>query len=132
MPIYTRQQVYRERSDPVAIGPPTVGAGQRGLNCAELLSRGIIRNARSTGRRRKRLTGSIESDGLEVLVGVNPPNLAINADLNPDVIANIQAGRISLLVHSNENLREQYLNFGILFNDNVCGRAKLFVRLREH
>src|SRR3989440_8489787 len=85
-----------------------------------------------TGRQTERLARSIEADGLQVFVAVNPTFFAVDADFYPDVVGYSQPDSVFPFFPRHQDLCGEDFDSGLSLNHNVRRRADLLVGFTKH
>src|SRR5260370_41922238 len=85
-----------------------------------------------TGRQTERLARSIEADGFQVFVAVNPSFFAIDADFYPDVASDSQGDSVFPFFPRHHDLSGEDFDSGIFLDHNVRRRANFLVGFRKH
>src|SRR6266446_4860475 len=85
-----------------------------------------------TGKETECLARSIEADGLQVFVAVNPTFFAVDTDFYPDVVGYSQTDSVLPFFRSDQNLSGEDFDSGIFLDHNVGRRADLLVGFRKH
>src|SRR5882724_13716350 len=85
-----------------------------------------------TGKETARLACSIEADGLQVFVAVNPTFFAVDTDFYPDVVGYSQTDSVFPFFPSHQDLSGEDFDSGIFLDHNVGRRADLLVGFRKH
>src|SRR5437899_4142021 len=85
-----------------------------------------------TGRKTERLARSIEADGLQVFVAVNPTFFAVDADFYPDVVGYSEPDSVFPFFPRHQDLSGEDFDSAIFLDHNVRRRADLLVGFRKH
>src|SRR6266404_611429 len=85
-----------------------------------------------TGKETARLARSIEADGLQVFVAVNPTFFAVDADFYPDVVGYSEPDSVFPFFPRHQDLSGEDFDSGIFLDDNVRRRADLLVGFSKH
>src|SRR6266446_5642469 len=85
-----------------------------------------------TGKETARLACSIEADGLQVFVAVNPTFFAVDADFYPDVVGYSEPDSVFPFFPRHQDLSGEDFDSGIFLDHNVRRRADLLVGFRKH
>src|SRR5215467_2888349 len=78
------------------------------------------------------LARSIEADGLQVFVAVNPTFSTVDADFHPDIVGYSQSNSVFPFFPRHHNLSGEDFHPGVLLDHNVRGRADLLVGFTKH
>src|SRR6266853_6922291 len=85
-----------------------------------------------TGKETARLARSIEADGLQVFVAVNPTFFAVDADFYPDIVGYSDPDSVFPFFPRHQDLSGQDFDSGIFLDHNFRRRADLPVGLSNH
>src|SRR6266478_4565391 len=85
-----------------------------------------------TGKETARLARSIEADGLQVFVAVNPTFFAVDADFYPDVVGYSEPDSVFPFFPRHQDLSGEDFDSGIFLDHNVGRRADLLIGFSKH
>ena len=90
-----------------------------------------LRSANDRGQT-EHLARSIETDGLQVFVALNPTFFAVDADLYPDVVGHSQPDSFFPFFPHHQDLSGEDFDPGIFLDHHVCRRSDLLVGFTKH
>ena len=85
-----------------------------------------------TGRQTERLACSIEANGLQVFVSVNPAFFAADADFYPDVAGNSEPNSVFPFFPRHQDLSGEDFDPGVFLDHNMRRRSDLLVGFTKH
>src|SRR6266436_6592734 len=85
-----------------------------------------------TGKETECLARSIEADGLQVFVAVNPTFFAVDADFYPDIVGYSEPDSVFPFFPRHQDLSGEDFDSGIFLDHHVRRRADLLVGLTKH
>src|SRR5882724_1870825 len=85
-----------------------------------------------TGKETERLARSIEADGLQVFVAVNPAFFAVDADFYPDIVGYSEPDSVFSFFPRHPDFSGEDFDSGIFLDHNVRRRTYLLVRFSKH